>query len=224
MRRVRPSLFPALPCPKPPPGLTGVRLSGVIPPPTYRRPLRGNPSCNSLVFASMGGRIKKPTRKPTKPRFYRYAVRIGRTPGIYRSYEHGAQEQVEGMPACHLGFTKRQVLHGLHHKYMQNTLADEQIRKLMAGDILLDATSSADAYHPRPYEYYDCDRAHSAEAGKPPAAAKPCAQSPPHKGDPPTSRRPTPRGAAQPAPRGASRRRATGEGREPPLQPRPDGA
>ena len=167
----------------------------------------------------MGGRIKKPAPKPTKPRFYRYAVRIGRTPGIYRSYEHGAQEQVEGMPACHLGFTKRQVLHGLHHKYMQNTLDDEQIRKLTAGDLLLDATSSADAYQPRPYKYYDCDKARPVEEAEPPAAAEPSAPPLPTRGTPTPPDAP-PHGAQRsPPPAARADEEPPGKDENPPSNP-----
>ena len=76
--------------------------------------------------------IAKPKPKPPKPRFFRYAVRIGRSPGIYAAYDQ-ARPQVEGMPACHMGFTRAQVRLGLHHYYMQQTLSDKQVRKLKEG-------------------------------------------------------------------------------------------
>lgn len=111
-------------------------------------------------------RHKKTCSKKLKPKHVRYAVRIGRVPGIYPSYENGAKEQVEHMAACHQGFTKRQVSLNLHHCYMQTVLGDEQVRKFTKE--LLRETAP---YCPRPYAYYDCDRDGPFEAWSPPTTA-----------------------------------------------------
>jgi hypothetical protein len=99
----------------------------------------------------------KPRPKPTKPRYFRYAVRIGRAPGIYASYDQ-ARPLVEGMPACHMGFTKAQVRLCLHHYYMQRVLDDKQIRKLKEGRLIQIGNATPLRYEPQEYSYYDVDR------------------------------------------------------------------
>ena len=98
-------------------------------------------------------KIAKAATKSKKLRYHRYAVRMGRQPGIYASYYDGAEPQVNGVPACHMGFTKKQCDLALHHMYMQEVLAPQQISKLSAGQ-LLDGP-----YTPGPYAYYDVDGA-----------------------------------------------------------------
>lgn len=110
--------------------------------------------------------IAKPKPKPPKPRFFRYAVRIGRSPGIYAAYDQ-ARPQVEGMPACHMGFTRAQVRLGLHHYYMQQTLSDKQVRKLKEGRLLEVGNATPLRYEPKAYSYYDVDR-----DGLPPTGAQ----------------------------------------------------
>ena len=105
--------------------------------------------------------MKKRRQKPTSQQdgksnrgHFRWAVRIGRRPGVYRSYlGHGqAEEQVSGMAACHMGFTRAQVDANCHHAYMNGHYGSDQIKKLKLGHVL-----------PRPRQasptqaYYDVD-------------------------------------------------------------------
>ena len=105
--------------------------------------------------------IAKPKPKQAKQTYHRYAVRLGRVPGIYESYEQ-AKPQVEGVHACHMGFTKKQVRLGVHHYYMQQTVSDKQVRKLRelgeGGPLAERGDGSSTPYVPEPYSYYDVDR------------------------------------------------------------------
>ena len=104
-------------------------------------------------------------RKPQKPTatqdgkscrgHVRYAVRIGRVTGVFRSwYGPGqAKEQVHGMHACHMGFTHAMVEKNLHHKYLQGHFGTDQIIKLKQGII----PAGEPAFTPAPYDYYDVD-------------------------------------------------------------------
>jgi len=85
-------------------------------------------------------KIAKAAKKLKKLRYHRYAVRIGRQPGIYATYhgEAGAEPQVNGYPGCHMGFTKAQCERALHHMYIQMVLDDSQVSKLAAGQLLAD--------------------------------------------------------------------------------------
>ena len=102
-------------------------------------------------------KIAKPAPKNKKPRFHRYAVRVGRQPGIYASYKDGAEPQVDGIQACHMGFSKRQCDLALHHMYMQKTLDRAQISKLAAGQLLHSPGDKPAPYTPAPYSYHDVD-------------------------------------------------------------------
>ena len=102
-------------------------------------------------------KLAKTAPKPKQPRYHRYAVRIGRCPGIYASYKDGAQPQVHEVTACHMGFSKRQCELALHHMYMQQVLDSSQISKLAAGSLLLTPDGTPAPYTPTPYTYYDVD-------------------------------------------------------------------
>ena len=116
-------------------------------------------------------KLAKTAPKPKQPRYHRYAVRIGRCPGIYASYKDGAQPQVHEVTACHMGFSKRQCELALHHMYMQQVLDSSQISKLAAGSLLLTPDGTPAPYTPTPYTYYDVDGVwpYSAPREAPPA-------------------------------------------------------
>ena len=104
-------------------------------------------------------KIAKAAKKLKKLRYHRYAVRIGRQPGIYATYlgEDGAEPQVNGYPGCHMGFTKAQCERALHHMYVQKVLDDSQISKLAAGQLLAGPDGVPTEYTPKPYSYHDVD-------------------------------------------------------------------
>ena len=106
--------------------------------------------------------MRKPTQRPTATQdgkscrhHVRYGVRNGRVPGNYRAWFGlgQAQEQVNGMHACHMGFTQAMVTMNLHHKYLQGHYGPDQIKKLKLGIIPTGETP----FSPAPYDYYDVD-------------------------------------------------------------------